>query len=177
VGDFRDQLLKAGLVTAEAAAAATARQDDARPRGDARGGEGRGGEGRGRRGGGQGDRGGRSHGEARPGIDEAAALERERQRVARGAEVGRRQEQEALELARKGRLELRGSGQQRWYFASRRGALPWLDVPDPVAQRLTDGRAAIVEAPSGQPLVVDSDTAGRLEVLDSRWIRLWNRRR
>jgi uncharacterized protein YaiL (DUF2058 family) len=170
MGDFREQLLKAGLVTAEAAAAAAEPTAEARARSGGRGG-------RPQRPRAQESVGGRPRGDAPAGLDEAAALERERERVAMGGEAARRREKDALEIARRGRLELRGAGHHRWYFGSRRGALPWLDVPDEVAHRLGDGRAAIVEAPTGQPFAVDADAAARLEALDPRWIRLWNRRR
>jgi|GEM_PF-1665025 len=167
--DFREKLLKAGLVTTEqaasaASAASTASTAQRKPA-------------EGPRQQGRGDR--RQAPQRRddsPRIDprETAALEREALRVGRSPEDRLQLAKDARDVARKGRLKPDGKGGIRWYFHSRTGELPWIELHNSVGDLVADGRAAIVEDPAGQSWAVAAETAGRLAELDSTWIRLWN---
>lgn len=149
MGDFREQLLKAGLVSAEQVRQAEAPKPPPRPPGK-----------------GGGDR-GRDSG--RP-----AARAPGGPTSSEGGEPIQPQK-----VAQAGRLEGRFRGGRRWYYVSRRGAVPYLEVNDDAVGRLESGQAAIVESPSGEVWLVDGDSARAL-ASDERsggrdWVRSWSR--
>lgn len=182
VGDLREKLLKAGLVSQEQAQASVEAEQNRQSgerggrqgqRGDqgGRGGGGprqdarseRGGQGGpGGRGGGGGGRGPRGGGEPRaPRTDDANTP-----RLS-GEEVKR-----LVELAQKGRIEARVRGQRRWYYVSRRhGLVPYLELSEEAAQNLESGTWALCETPRGESWLVTAETAKALSAADPTWIR------
>lgn len=156
--DFREKLLKAGLVTTEQVAAVDERK--AAPSGGRNN----------PRGGGRGAQ--RDRAEAQD-PRELAAIAREALRVKRTPEERVALAREAKSLAKKGRLEGAGRGGLRWYYLSRTGELPWIELQGSLGDKVATGRAAIVEDPSGQSWVVGSETAQKLAEIDRAWIRHW----
>ncbi|MCC6624744.1 MAG: hypothetical protein IT385_26070 [Deltaproteobacteria bacterium] len=153
MGDFREQLLKAGLVSAE-----QVRQAEAPPKPPPRP-PGKGGGDRGRR-----DDGRSSRGQGPAGAPEAAAG---------GGQI------EPHKVAQAGRLEGKFRGGRRWYYVSRRGTVPFLEVNDDAMGRLEGGQAGLVESPAGEVWLVDADAARAL-ANDERgggrdWVRSFGR--
>ena len=50
-------------------------------------------------------------------------------------------------------------GHRRWYYTSRRGVVPYLEVSDEVVAMLEQGGAAIAEAPNGEAWLVSGECA------------------
>jgi hypothetical protein len=176
MSDLRDKLLKAGLVSEEQAKASEAQKqsEGQRPRGRQEGRQ------EGRSEGRQGDRQGQGDRQER----------RPQGGGNQGRRDGRRQEPRAdvvpvipttelsgdevkrlVQLAKAGRVELKGRLHRRWYYVSRKGELPWIDVSEEVAKDLEARELAICETPRGDAWVVDADTANALLGADARWIR------
>ncbi|HAA55412.1 MAG TPA: hypothetical protein DCE42_11690 [Myxococcales bacterium] len=66
-------------------------------------------------------------------------------------------------------------GKCRWYFEGRDGRLPYVMVSEDGAMMLRSGDAAIVQSPQCSFSIVDRALAERIEGLDHRWVRFWNR--
>ena len=140
MSDLRDQLLKAGLVTAEQAKKAEAPPERTRPPRPPR----------------------RDGGPGRP-----------EPQPERAAPTGT-----PKEIAERGRLDGRFRGGRRWYYISRRGVVPCLELNDDAVGRLESGAAAIAESPNGDAWLIDA-AAARALADDERgggrdWLRLWN---
>jgi hypothetical protein len=182
--DLREQLLKAGLVSAEQASKAEREQPSPaqppRPQRTAQAEPGP------RRDGG-GDRREGGRGERRDGSERRDGGER-RGREGRGGQAGpagvvsvsrealRARDAEALGVARGGKVEGRTAGHRRWYWQARGAGLPFLEVNEETHGRLERGEVAVVESPRGEAWLVEAEAARKLAELDPSWIRLWNAR-
>jgi uncharacterized protein YaiL (DUF2058 family) len=204
MSDLRQQLLKAGLVSKEAAEAANQPTATApQPRGGGHGGAPRGGpRSEGERGGprSEGERGGQrtQQGGGRPSDGrrgdsqggrpqqsrasgdlaelEKAAIEREQKRLKQTPDERRKAEQAALKTARAGRIDARLHGPRRWYFHGRDGVLGWVDLSEDLANQVDQGRIAIVESPRGEAWLVGADAAAQLATVEPAWLRVWQTR-
>jgi len=70
-----------------------------------------------------------------------------------------------------------GFGARRFYFVTRRGRIPFLDISDDLSFRLTNGLAAIVELPGeGQEVfsVIPRGLALRLKAVEPELVRFFN---
>ena len=117
--------------------------------------------------------------------DAEKAAHREVQAAAdRAREVAKTSEQ-AIESAKKTIREHRvregGRGPRRWFFVTRDGVIPYLNISDGLAQKLERGEAAIVEslgeARDPHVVVAGAGPLGTLHGLDPELIRFWNRPR
>jgi hypothetical protein len=189
---FSEQLLKAGLVSAEQAEkAAREVQQPAPPprpprggdasrrdggerseaRGDRRDGPRRDGGGERRDGGGErrdggGERRGRGGaGQGGPTGSVSAPLEALKARDA-----------EALGIARAGKVDGKTAGHRRWYWQARGAGLPFMEVSEDAHGRLERGELAIVESPRGDAWLISGEAAAKLRAVDPTWLRVWNGR-
>lgn len=119
--------------------------------------------------------------ERRRALYEARLAEQQARDRAREDERQRAQDQKdaanrAINLMDAHRVAFRG-GDRRWHFVCRDRVIRWIAVPDPVAQRLEGGSAAIVEDPRrGAVIVVAAEAAEACaETLPDR-VLFWNRR-
>jgi hypothetical protein len=69
-------------------------------------------------------------------------------------------------------------GSRRFYFVDRNGRIPFLELNESAVEGLTNGTLAIVEADDGEGVnyvVVEAETARRLETVNNEVVRFWNR--
>jgi uncharacterized protein YaiL (DUF2058 family) len=146
MSDLRDKLLKAGLVSAEQAKKVEedARKKQAPPRPGPRQGGGGGG--------------------PRTAAREEASRESP---VAPSKEESQR----LLKLAQTGKVDGKTRGNRRWYFVSRQGAVPYLELSEEAVQGLEQGTMAIAESERGEAWLVSRECATRLREGDPAWIR------
>ena len=71
---------------------------------------------------------------------------------------------------RKGSVE----GRRRFYFDSRDGRVPYLELNDEVISEIETGAVAIVESESGKTAIITADAAVAVMTLDVDWLRRWN---
>ncbi|MFO0751085.1 MAG: hypothetical protein U1F43_36235 [Myxococcota bacterium] len=190
MGDFRDQLLKAGLVSAEQAKQAEAKErqeradraprqppggrpdprNDQRPKGPPRPPSPRDGE--------------RQRGPAGPaGLGdpqrersaEHAASEQQRAQSGAAPKLDGEAALRARQIALSGKLDGRFRGQRRWYYTSRRGVVPYLELNDEAVGLLESGGAGLAEAANGEAWLVTAECAQKLREVGGEWLRLWNR--
>lgn len=126
MGDLRDKLLQAGLVSPEQAQ--RAEEAAARPSG-------------------------------------------RRKRKAARQKGGSADGGDPLQVAKDGRRGGKTRGPRRWYYVSRAGKVPYLEVSDDLVKELEQGKAAIAETEGGDVWLVTSECAERLSRIDSSWIR------
>jgi len=82
----------------------------------------------------------------------------------------------ASKLASGARLDGRHRGPRRWYFVSRGGHVPYIEVSDEGMALLAAGDLALVESPAGEVWLIDGETAAAIAPLDPTWLRVWNLR-
>lgn len=173
MGDLRDSLLKAGLVSAEAAKKAEESKDtQQRPKQPPRPPGNKGGPRPDQREGGRdgrGDGGGREHRDPRPDLREPR--ERPAPKSREPASLSPKEAQRLLEVAQAGKVEGKTRGQRRWYFVSRAGLVPFLEVSDEIARELEQGNVAIAESERGDVWLVTGACAKELEAADPAWVR------
>jgi len=165
MGDLREKMLKAGLITEDQAKKATQVERQVVQQ-------------KGHR---QADR--ERQERQRAGAvqqDQRAAAERERGARERQVQLDDETKGRLKQLAQSGKLEGRTRGQRRWYYTSRRGVVPYLEVSDEVIQLLEQGGAAIAEAPSGDAWLITRECAQKLHEAHQdgarEWLRVWNTR-
>ncbi|MCA9527267.1 MAG: DUF2058 family protein [Myxococcales bacterium] len=124
---------------------------------------------------------------------EGAAAERDqRQRDAETAQQARReadrdrerarqarQDQKALvhqinDVVEGGKVDGRINGNRRFYYESRDGRVPLIELSDQAFDDLVAGRAALAESPRGEVRVITPDAARKVAALDAAWLRVWN---
>ena len=66
-------------------------------------------------------------------------------------------------------------GPRRFYFVTRDGRVPYVDIGDETALSLERGAAAIAESPNGALRIITADAAARVVELDPQWVRAWRR--
>lgn len=159
MGDMRELLLKAGLVSEEQAkkAAEEEAQRSARPQGG--GARKKGGSGQERSGGG--------HDRRPPRGERGAAPPRPEPNAALSPKDAKR----LLELAQKGRIEGKTRGQRRWYYVSKKGSVPYLELTDELVKELEQGEVAIAETDRGEAWLVTRACAKEIAQLDPSWLR------
>lgn len=161
MGDLRDQLLKAGLVSRDQAKKV---DKDQRARRKARG-----------------DRALRAEADrANRQAEQRAAQQRAADR-ARGLDANKELEAKELlarvvQIAESNTLDCRIGGPKRWYYETASGALPCLELSDRATRMLESGQAAVIAAPTGRWWLVTGEGARRIEELAPDWIRCWNTR-
>lgn len=111
--------------------------------------------------------------EARRKADAEAARRREQERTAREARA--RAAHTVAEHVHPGG----GGGPRRWFFVTRDGRVPFLEVSDECGRMLLDGKAGIVEA-CGRPGADHVVVAGEKHLvtlvgIDKDLVRFWNR--
>ena len=104
------------------------------------------------------------------------AQDRERERQREAARTARQTPLKAAQIVESGRLEGRIHGPRRFYFESRDGRVPFLEVSDETAGRLEVGRAALVESSEGALTIIQPDAAHKIVALDPKWLRVWHPR-
>ncbi len=107
-----------------------------------------------------------------------------KQREDRGREADRRRAQETdgrtsrlYSLLSNADLMAREGGPRRFYFEVRDGRIAFLDVSPPLAKRLAQGEAAVVDATGvlkGDYIAIDSKAAHELDSLEGDRIIHWN---
>jgi len=65
-------------------------------------------------------------------------------------------------------------GARRFCYVNRRNRIPFLEVNDDVARRLTRGELAIIETENGKVGLVPGNAAREIAELDSEIVRFWN---
>lgn len=116
----------------------------------------------------------RAEAEARKAAEADAARERERQRLAREAR------ERAERVVRDNRHPGAEGGSRRWFFVTRGGRVPFLELTDEAARLLMDGKAGIVEAcdpaaPDAHVVVTGEKHLTTLLGIDKDLVRFWNR--
>lgn len=66
-------------------------------------------------------------------------------------------------------------GSRRFSYVNRNNRVPFLEVSDDVARRLTRGEMAIIETEDGKVGLVPGKAAREIEELDKEIVRFWNR--
>lgn len=66
-------------------------------------------------------------------------------------------------------------GARRFCYVNRRNRVPFLEVNDDIARRLTRGELAIVETEDGKVGLVPGPAAREIVELDKEMVRFWNR--
>lgn len=82
------------------------------------------------------------------------------------------------DLVRDGAIREGRHGPRRFYFVTRAGRIPFVQVAEELAKQLETGRAAIVESPSSEYErfeVVTRSAAERIAEVDAEMVRFWNR--
>jgi len=77
-------------------------------------------------------------------------------------------------IADSGRLAGKTEGRNRFYFETRDGRVPYIEIGQETVARLASGRAAVCESPEGAVSLVDGEAAARIAALDRGWLRAWN---
>jgi len=91
--------------------------------------------------------------------------------MATSAPLSKDESQRLLKLAQGGRVEGRTRGQRRFYYVSRAGFVPCLELSDEVVRDLEQGVIAIAESERGDAWLVTGDCARALVEADPAWIR------
>jgi uncharacterized protein YaiL (DUF2058 family) len=156
---LQEQMLKLGLVDEkQVRTAESQKQGERRPKG-------------------QGRRDARGRKESKC-SDHAKALSSARQEARKRQESGQtidpELERRVEETVRMGRRKGQIDGRRRFYFDSRDGRVPYLDLSDEVIGELESGRAAIAESASGKTTIITAETAIAVMGLDVDWLRRWN---
>ncbi|MEZ4470111.1 MAG: DUF2058 family protein [bacterium] len=126
------------------------------------------------------------------GRDGAVAEREQRQQQAEQAQQARRDQDRDRERARQarldaralihqindvvegGRLDGRTNGSRRFYYESRDGRVPLLELSDGAFDDLIAGRAAVAESPRGDARLITAEAARKVAALDRVWLRVWN---
>jgi uncharacterized protein YaiL (DUF2058 family) len=163
VGDLRDQLLKAGLVSQTDVKSVEKADQRAK----------------------------KAKGAKQVQREQAARHERAQQTLAQQAEADRARALAQLDVKAQGELQQRVAqivssnpvtvpvrGRRRWYFEGRQERVPFLELSDEAAELLERGQAAIVQPPDRGPAsLVPADAARRILELDPTWVRAFSGRR
>jgi len=91
--------------------------------------------------------------------------------AAPSAPLSKEESQRLLKLAQAGKVEGRTRGQRRWYYVSRAGFVPCLEVSDEVVRDLEQGVIAIAESERGDAWLVTRECARELADADPSWVR------
>ncbi len=160
MSDLRDQLLKAGLVTAKQATDADKQARRQRKKQGAKATR-------------------RQQEQRRRRLQEeraqSAAADRERSVASRSGEEDKQLALRVSQIIESNGLDLKIQGRRRWYFVNRSGRVPYLELGDEAAARLESGAAAITESPTGAVRLVTAAGARRVCELDDRWLVQWRR--
>ena len=118
-------------------------------------------------------------------MDRRAALEANRQNASqkdRARELERQEQSNRhaeqhriLQIVQSGTVKGRTGGRKRFYYDSRDGRVPYLEVSDEVVEGLENGKMALAEEPEGRISIIESQSAERIAELDPMWLALWNR--
>ncbi len=167
MGDFRDGLLKAGLVSAEQAKEAEEQKAAAEARAKAPP-QHRGPPRPPREGGGGGGGGGGQHPQQHR---QRPAPRSDEPRDRTPATLSKEESVRLFKLAQAGKVEGRTRGQKRFYYVARAGTVPYLELSDEAFKDVELGRIAIAESERGEAWLVNGDCATELEAVDPAWIR------
>ena len=106
---------------------------------------------------------------------QARQADKDRER-GRQDEVALREAQNRIaQIVQSGSVRGRTGGRKRFYYESRDGRVPYLELNDETVDGLDKGSIALAEEPSGRIVLVDGDCARRIAELDPMWLALWNR--
>jgi len=113
--------------------------------------------------------------EARRAEQQAADRRREEQRREEQRRVSERRE--LRDILRRGDIREGRGGPRRFYFVTAAGKIPYLLLHEPLAQRLEQGWAAIVQVPTAdteQFVIVARELAERARQADPEMVRFFN---
>jgi len=79
-----------------------------------------------------------------------------------------------LQIVRSGVVKGRTGGRRRFYYESRDGRVPYLEVNDEVLEALEAGAMALAEDLDGRTSIIDRSSAARIAEIDPNWLALWN---
>ena len=158
---LRDQLLKAGVVDKKAAARAA---HDQRVENKAKGREGL-----------QAEKAAREA-KAEEDLKAQRARDKEREKQRKAEQEARDQAFRVAQIADTGTYNKRWNGPRMYYYETRDGRVPYLEISDEVQGLLDRGSLAIAESPDGEIKLIDREAAERIAALDAEWLRAWNRR-
>ncbi len=157
---LQEQMLKLGLVDEKQIRDAEAKKrNERRPKGQ------------GKRTGG---RGGRERGPSQKSRALQAARKAARERLAANESVSPEVEAKIQAVVKAGRRKGQIDGRRRFYFDSRDGRVPYLDLNEDVIGELETGAVALVESPAGQTSIITAEAAEEIMALDVDWLRRWN---
>jgi uncharacterized protein YaiL (DUF2058 family) len=114
-------------------------------------------------------------------LREATEEQRKQQIDAARAREDMKRDKDAFESTRaliKAHIES-GGGNKRWFYVSRDGRIPFMDVADDVLRKLADGEAGVVEslgATDAEHVVVSGrQTLAALADFNADLVRFWNK--
>ena len=85
--------------------------------------------------------------------------------------LSKEESQRLFKAAQAGRVEGKTRGPRRWYYVSRAGAVPYLEVSDEAMRELEQGNFAVAESERGEAWLVTRACAEVLIAGDPSWIR------
>ncbi len=99
--------------------------------------------------------------------------ERELQRQEKSDKIA--EQHRIMQIVQSGTVKGKTGGRKRFYYDSRDGRVPYLEVNDDVLDALEKGTMALAEEPEGRMFIIDESSAARVAELDPLWLALWNR--
>jgi len=100
--------------------------------------------------------------------------DRAREKAKWSAAEAREVQQRAQQIVDSGRVQGRVHGRKRFYFESRDGRVPYVELSDEIVTQLERGRAGLAETPTGETSLIEAASAERVFDLDPDWLRVWN---
>ena len=162
VSDLRDQLLKAGLVSADQARDAEREEKRNRRQRGARGQKRR----------------QKERDQAFADKQNQQATKHRQEALAnRSSEERREAELRAQQLVAAHAWSGNTHGKRRWYFADRNGCVPFFELNEVIAQKLERGQAALAQDSNGKVTVISAECAERLDGAAPHWLVFWAKRR
>jgi uncharacterized protein len=77
---------------------------------------------------------------------------------------------QAQQILESGRVRLK-SGRRRFYYESRDGRVPYVEMDDRQAAQIEGGALALCETPDGRVSLVNAESAARLAEISPEWMR------
>ena len=84
---------------------------------------------------------------------------------------GEAKDQALEKWAIKSRVDGRRDGGRRYYFESRDGRIPFLELSDGAIKRLVKGELKVIQSSTGKTWLVKSDIAKSIASIDQAWVR------
>jgi uncharacterized protein len=104
----------------------------------------------------------------------ARQTDRDRSRERNESAADRETQNRIQQMVASGRVDGRTGGRRRFYFESRDGRVPLMEVNDDTHNGLEAGRIGIAEDLEGKITLITRESAARVAELDPSWLRAWN---